>query len=569
MKSLEITELFVEESLDLLSDVDQLILRLEDEPIDPLVIDSVFRKIHSVKGGAGAIPTCQLVASLLHEFESVLALIKKGIFSPNAEDINHFLFTVDLAQKLIAMVRAKEEPLAEMYLSVDSLVQTLQMIKTRKDDAPELSNGKPSSVRDEAVLRPAKELAEEVTSEDEGVMVLNDRLDAFMGLSGELIVLKNYFQMMARDPEMRVNQKVFEKKMTEFSYSLNKITDSLQEQIVSVRKVLLSRSFGKLPRIVRKTSQDLGKKVSLRQEGLDLGVDKSIAKSLSMCLTHMIRNSIDHGIEAPEVRVERGKPKEGHIVVRAMESQGIIQVVVSDDGGGIPKEKVLKKAIQNGLISEDKARYLSDAEIFDLIFLPGFSTADQISDVSGRGVGMDAVKQAVLNHKGRIRVESELFIGSRFIIEIPVAKAVMVEQTVLTRNAETMFAIPLVSISRIISCDQLSFTTVNQTRTCQFEGQTVPLRTYDEFLKGREALDSKEIRRKTVVFMSHRSRSFGLIVDAIEDQLEAVIRPFDNVVRTLPGFKGTTVLGNESIAYIVSPEQMFEFIKDKRFEMAG
>lgn len=554
----EITQFFVEEASDLLSDLDQLILRLEEEEIDSVVIDSLFRKIHSVKGGAGAIPGGTHLASLSHDFESVLSLIKKGEVRPDSEAVNLFLSAGDLSMKLIHLLKEGKSPDSKFVDIVSNTIQLLKNTKTRLSEAPQKHSATTASEKKEK-RQPTVAIAAtqaEDNHEDEGVWVTNEKLDSFMGLSGELIVLKNYFQMVDRDQDIRQSKAKLDKKLSEFAYSLNKITDQLQQEIISVRKVTLERTFSKLPRIVRQTSQEVGKRVLFNSVGLDLGVDKNIAKSLSACMVHMIRNAVDHGIESPDTRREAGKPIEGTVTLSAAESQGIIQITVSDDGGGISKERVIKKALQNGLIDEHRAATLTDAEIYDLIFLPGFSTAEKVSNVSGRGVGMDVVKSAVVANNGRIRIESELGKGSTFLIEIPVPKAVMVEQTVLSRWGDTVFAIPLTAISRITTCNNLTISSVNGMRTCQFDNKTVPMRTYDELLEDHDKYSDELIREKSVVFIHYKNQFFALVVDAIEDQLEAVIRPFDSIVKRLPGFKGTAVLGNESISYIVSPEEI-------------
>lgn len=553
----EVIALFIEEANDLFADLDQLIMRLEGGVIDEMVVDSLFRKVHSVKGGAGAIPGGGPLANIGHEFESVLALIKRKELRPNEDEINLFLACADACRRLIRLIQTKEAVSAELGAEVEVLKASLIAMKSRKPgEAP--APGK--------VAKVSVQVTEDSSNSDEGIMVSSERLDDFMNLSGELIVLKNYFYMISRDGDL--SDELYEKRMQEFGQSLNKITDNLQDQIAAIRKVTLEKAFGKLPRIARKTAQDVDKKVSLEMHGLDQGVDKNIAKSLGTCMTHMIRNSIDHGIEKPEVRVAAGKAPEGKVEVRAQENQGIIQVVVRDDGGGISRDRVVAKAVQNGLVSEAAAKAMSDTEVFDMIFLPGFSTAEKVTGTSGRGVGMDVVKSEILSHNGRVRIDSKLGQGTTFVIEIPVMKAVMVEQTILTKFKEAIFAIPLVSISRIVSMDQLQIVTMGHHRTCQFEGATVQVRSYEEYLLKRDVLSEEDLKRRSVVFMTHKNQSFGMVVDQIQDQLEAVIRPFDSIVKEMPGFKGTTVLGNERIAYIVSPEHMYSLVQVTEQESA-
>lgn len=543
----QIVQLFIEESLTLLGDADQLVLRLEERPIDPVVIDSLFRKIHSVKGGAGAVGGGQLLSTLAHEFESLLAKIKKGEYQPNQDTINTFLAATDFCIKLIQNLSHPENVAATVLEEIQNTITKLKNLK--ESGGAVVATAAPS-------VATAKVNETETSSDDDGIWVTNEKLDSFMALSGELIVLKNHFQMISREFDVAADIKKLKKKHAEFAYGLNKITDHLQENIMSVRKVSLEKAFGKLGRIVRQTSIDVGKRVKLKTEGLEMGVDKNIAKSLSASMVHMVRNSIDHGIESPEKRAAANKNPEGTVTIKAYETQGTIFISVIDDGGGIAKEKVIAKAIQNGLLTKEKADQLPENEIFDLIFLPGFSTAEKVTGVSGRGVGMDVVKSSVIAHSGKVKIESKLGQGTKFLIEIPVPKAVMVEQTVLGKWKESVFAVPLTAVARISSCDKLTLSDVEKMRMCQFDGQSVTLRTFDELLNDKDNENRDSVRTKTALFIRHKDRLVGLLVDSIEDQLEAVVRPFDNVVRGIRGFKGTTVLGNEKIAYVVSPEEM-------------
>jgi two-component system chemotaxis sensor kinase CheA len=562
----EITELFVEEASTLFEGLENQILRLEEDPLDRSVVDMLFRNVHSVKGGAAAIPACKSLAKVGHCFESCLSLIKNGSFRPNSEDMELFLFTSDLCQQLIRLIRDKKQESPAMLQSIDSCIGALGALMARKSGDPDKAsnpnpNGPMASVTLPSVstfgqnaLR-AAHAVNGANSDNDGVWVANDKLDAFMKLSGEMIVLKNYFQVLSLEPELRGLSSRVADKLTDFSYSLSKITDHLQDKIMSIRKVTLERALSKLPRIFREVTKKLEKKVQLVTEGFELGVDRTIANVVSTCMTHMLRNAIDHGIEKTEVRLEAGKPAEGKITITAKEEKGTIYVNIFDDGGGIDRERVIRKAIEKGLLEEHKRAGLSDEEAFGLLFLPGFSTAEKVTEISGRGVGMDVVKSEIQNIKGKIKIHSELGKGSRFSIEIPVPKTVMVEQTVLVRSGETMIAVPLNAIAQLTSTRALTTSDVGQEKTCQFQGKTVSLKSFSSF-GGESATPSNlQLADASVVILQHKNNYMGLLVDCIHDQLEAVIRPFDKVTSNFPGFKGTTVLSDDSIAYVVAPDE--------------
>ena len=571
----EITVLFVEESKDLLSDLDQLLLRLEKVPLDVVVVDLLFRKVHSVKGGAGAIPQGEALAKLAHHFESVLSIVKRDNWQPPPEALDVFLEAADLCRIHLDLI-ANYSPVDEVTAGrTAASIEKLDGLKnggasssvTNVPAASVAASATVSATGSVATPAAAKTAAASENSNDdadEGVFVASDKLDAFMKLSGEMVVLKNTLAMAIRDPDAKLNPAKFEKKLGDFLYALNKVTDNLQEQIMSVRKVTLERALSKLPRLVRQTAKDVGKKIEYKTNGFDLGVDKTIAKALSASLTHMVRNSIDHGIELPETRMERGKDAGGNLTVTAREAQGSIQIVIEDDGGGIDRSRVIKKAIEKGLIDETKAETLTESEGFELIFLPGFSTAEQVSAVSGRGVGMDVVRSSILALNGRISIESKLGEGTRFILDIPVPKTVMVEQTVVAESKGTLIAIPLQAISRIIPREEVKPLRLRQSLAFQHENTTVRLIDHRSLAPNGPGLSSDKLiadmtkqigegGKGSVIVLRDKSQNVGLLVDAIYDQLEAVVRPFDSVVQQIPGFRGTTVLGDDQIAYVVSP----------------
>lgn len=549
-----ITALFVEDATLMFEDLEKHILRLEEVPVDPSVVDVLFRNVHTVKGSAGAIPGGKWLAQVGHSFESCLSLIKNGKLQLDTPGMELFLFTSDLCQQLIELIKQKNEPSSELSGIVENCVKSLEDLRAGKSSPARAASPSVATAAKASNVTPIKN----EKAENEGVWVTNEKLDSFMKLSGELIVLKNYFQVLGQEAELKETSNRLKGKITDFSYSLNKITDNLQDQIMSIRKVTLDRALSKLPRIFRQVTKEVDKKVKLTTEGFELGVDRTIASALSTCLTHMLRNAIDHGIETAEVRKANSKPSEGNIVISVREQRGTIYLTISDDGGGIDKNKVISKAIDKGLLEESRRSSLTDAEAFDLLFLPGFSTAEKVTGISGRGVEMDVVKSEIINLKGRSRIESQLKVGTTFHIEIPVPKTVMVEQTVLVKSGDTLIAVPLNAIAQLTTCSALSASIVGQQRTCQFQGKTLPLKTYSEFSDESGILtesNSLFASANPVVILQHKKDFIGLLVDSIHDQLEAVIRPFDKVTNGFTGFKGTTVLGDDSIAYVIAPDE--------------
>lgn len=380
-----------------------------------------------------------------------------------------------------------------------------------------------------------------------------------------MTVLKNYFQLLVKDESFQKSSSVVSKKIETMLMSYNKISDALQRQIMSIRQVKMEKVCSKLPRLVRSTAQEVRKKVQLDLQGMDIGVDKNIAQDLSQALTHMIRNSIDHGIEAPEHRVSIGKPAEGQITLKCTEKDGVMKFVLSDDGGGLKKDLILKKAIEKNLVSESVVSQLTDHDIFQFIFHPGFSTASQITSVSGRGVGMDVVNSMVVANHGKITVESELGKGTNVIIEIPVPKSVLVEQAVLVKDLDQHFVVPLTEVISVDVIGQMNVTEISEKKYLNYRGESIPLVRYIELANGTktEFADPKRM----IVVAAVKNRKVALTVDAIEGQFEAVIMPFDQMTKSVPGFKGTALIGEGSIAYVMSTEKILEMIDYSQNEL--
>ncbi|MEZ4871854.1 MAG: ATP-binding protein [Bdellovibrionales bacterium] len=369
-------------------------------------------------------------------------------------------------------------------------------------------------------------------------MVANEKLDTFMKLSGELIVLKNSLRQICTEFDLEGKESKQFDKILESSQALNKITDALQEQIMDVRRVKIGQAFTKLPRMVRQTSKKLNKKVKLEIIGSDLFVDKNISRVLSGSMTHLIRNSVDHGIETPAAREMAGKPKEGNVLVKASQKNEKVTIDIIDDGKGIDRNIIANKAVSKGLISAEKSVSMSDSEVFDLIFFPGFSTAEVVTDVSGRGVGMDVVKSDILLLNGKVTISSEVGKGTHIQIEIPVPKTVMVEKSIIAKAFDVHLAFPQISVAQVISGDSIHLIDFNGSWGFKFKDKTIPLIDLQEIYEDKgTVLDKKEIEAGSVVVTFYKHMFVGVFVNQIKDQLEAVIRPFNKIVGELRVFK--------------------------------
>lgn len=381
-----------------------------------------------------------------------------------------------------------------------------------------------------------------------------DRLDALLNLVGELVINRTRISDIATTlgrlmGDRALNASVgligpLSKDLADSAALLARTTNEIQESIMKVRMVPIGQVFDRFPRTVRDVAKARGKEVQLQISGADTDLDKTIVDEVGEPLMHLLRNCVDHGIEAPDERERQGKPRMGTIALNAYHEGNQIIIEISDDGGGINLDKVRAKAIKNGLIgTEDR---LTDRELIELIFTPGFSTAEEVSDVSGRGVGMDVVKRNITKLKGIFDVDSAPGQGTRFTIKLPLTLAII--QALLVRVVDELYAIPLDSVIESQRVEMPDVRTVHGSEVITLRGQVVPLlRIADFFELGGE----RDPEKVMIVIVGLQGRQVGLVVDSFEGEQEIVIKPLSDVVGRIPGISGATILGNGSISLII------------------
>jgi two-component system chemotaxis sensor kinase CheA len=584
---LVVRKIFCDEAADILRDLDAFIFKLEEVPLQPEVVDVLFRKAHTLKGSAGAFQGAEKISTVTHAYENLLQAIKKGRLKPSQALTHVLLQGADVIKSLVSDFEASRDRAVNLQPFVEALnrwtegqvdfpatpeTQSSAAIKPQdeKNDDGIIWVNEPSPITEAKITSPEMQLgnlvqplkSDPASSEDEedGLLVTIDKLNSFMELSGELVVLKNAYHATIKQVlkcDLPSEQK---QRLEEMNQSLDKISEQIQGQIMEIRKVQLKVAFQKFPRIVRQASQDLHKQVRLEMTGSELGVDKSIAKALSSSLVHAVRNSVDHGIESPEIRIAKNKPESGVIRIHSSQVGEQVHITIDDDGSGMDPDLIKRKALEKGLITKDMAFAMPAQEAIELIFLPGFSTAEKVTNVSGRGVGMDVVRTEISKLGGTCVIESTLGMGTRLKIVIPVPKTVLVENTLLAESGGHQIVVPLVSISKITPIKDLILSKVDGRMTCQHDGMTIPLGDYRSFieipLRGstKEKIDFSP--ESLVLIVTHKGHSLALVVDKVVDQLEAVVRPFDNVVERLLGFKGTSLLDSEHVAFVLDAESL-------------
>jgi two-component system chemotaxis sensor kinase CheA len=370
-------------------------------------------------------------------------------------------------------------------------------------------------------------------------------LNRMMNLVGELVLTRNQvLQATSSDPNM-----------TMLSRRLDMVTADLRESVMKARMQPVSNIFSKMPRIVRDLSQSLGRRVRLQVMGQDTELDKSLLEAIKDPLTHAVRNSLDHGIELPDVRLAAGKNPEGTLNLRAAQEGSHVIIEVSDDGAGINVDRVRQKAIERGLITADRATHLAERELLQLIFLPGFSTAAAVTNVSGRGVGMDVVRTNVEKIGGKVEIDSRSGKGTTLRMRIPLTLAII--PALIVRSVNQSFALPQGALSELVHIPPEQAATaiewIENAPLYRLRGKLLPLVFLDRLLMpGVEHKVATE-RDNFIAVLDPDGRRFGLVVDGLADPEEIVVKPLSAVLKDIGLFSGATVLGNADLALILDP----------------
>lgn len=547
----ETTDVFFEESTEILSGIDRDFLKLEKLPLDQHYVDLLFRKIHTMKGGLGAIPHSEGLSLLVHELESILSDFKKNEYFPDPHSIDLFLFCTQLIRRWFVHLRVGKAPSEEISSETEKAKLALSNFKQNKG----------RFVQVESFWKVKKSEEVEVVHED-GAYLSSVQMEHFVHLSNELIILKNFYEMATKDIDLQKDFGTFQRFQSEFTQNLNKLTDQLQHHIAGCRQVPLQRMVDGLPRIVRNLAQDSGKKVKIEFQGFEVKVEKKLAQALTNCLVHLVRNSVDHGIESPHQRLDQGKKPEGLIILRSRTSADQIIIDILDDGSGIDLTRIRQIIQKKGLASREQMDLMTEDQVIQYIFSPGFSTKEDVSEVSGRGVGMDVVLDTLKNLSGTIRTQTHPGKGTQFTMTVPIPRTVVVNKSILTEWNGFYIAIPLTSVGRIVSCNEVIFTEIGQQRFAQIDSRSVLALSYDELLAGQKLKDLSSCQTKSIVYMKDSGREFALIIDRIVNQIEVVVRPFDELVKAVKGFSGTSILGQDDIAYVIDPKQFVYLFND-------
>ncbi len=593
----ELTREFLLESYENLDRLDQEFVKLETEPANLELLKSIFRTIHTIKGTCGFLHFDKL-ESLAHAGENLLSMLRDGQLKINSEITTALLAMVDAVRQMLGSIDAignegdrydqeliaklarlllpeapakqepalppkQEEPKKEEVQPDQNIGEILIKRGSAKvidvyDAVQQQNQGDSRPVgkilMEKGAVKPIELLealtvqqqARAASTSDSTIRVEVSQLDRLMNRVGELVLLRNQilqYSNASEDPDLLAT-----------SQRLNLITTELQEGVMKTRMQPIGNIWSKFPRTVRDVAMACGKTVRIEMEGKETELDKTIIEAIKDPLTHIVRNSVDHGIETPEKRVAAGKNPEGCLMLRAFHEGGQVNIEISDDGGGLDVEKVRRKALEKGTITAEQAARMSEREAVNLIFLPGLSTADKVTNVSGRGVGMDVVRTNIEKIGGTVDVQTKLGAGTTVRMKIPLTLAII--PALIVTNRGDRYAIPQISLLELVRLEgpeaQKRIEFVHGAPVYRLRGRLLPLVYLDRELRPETKNDEAQVAAVVnIVVLQADERHFGLVVDTINDTEEIVVKPLGKQLKGIKTFAGATIMGDGRVALIL------------------
>ncbi len=565
MEDLDIVKEFVIESSENLSRLDREMVELEQHPGDAPLLASIFRTIHTIKGTCGFLGF-SVLESITHHAENIFSQVRNGERELTLELVSLILETVDAVKAELTSIEATSRESGEMYaglLERQEQAARASVPKATPSAAP--SAAPPTGAQPEAGSEPLVSKTEDANAEPKGsvegeiaaaqkiggsiaestIRVDVGMLDKLMNLVGELVLARNQIlQYTSRQDDATLNAT---------SQRLNLITTELQGSVMKTRMQPIGMVWGKLPRVVRDLANSCGKQISLEMDGEGTELDKTIIEAIKDPLTHIVRNSCDHGIEKPDVRVRAGKPAQGKLMLRAYHEGGSVNIEIADDGAGIDPEKIKRSVIQKGLMRAEQVEHMQPRDLVNLAFLPGFSTAQKVSSISGRGVGMDVVKTNIEKIGGTVDLASKPGQGVTVKIKIPLTLAII--PGLVVTSAGERFVIPQVSLLELVRLEgeaaRKQIQRIHGTPVYRRRGRLLPLAYMNELLD-LESADARNQRDVVnIVVLQAEDRRFGLVVDGINDTQEIVVKPLGKQLKSVDCYAGATIMGDGRVALIL------------------
>jgi len=575
---------FIIEATEYIDEIEVNILNLEQEPENKEFINTIFRPFHSIKGVASFI-NLNVIRDLAHKLENLLDKTRNDEMEVTPALIDVVLSGADALKILVNQVKIDPQNSNKVpeNLNLEELEKQIKLVDEGKTDLPPTRKKLGEILIDDGIIKeealnkclkvceetPGKKIGEILISEGEvtpkqvsqalrkqvdqamevsAIRVDTRKLDDIIDMVGELVITQSMVQQ-----DIAANFSSNRNLMRDIS-QLFRITSALQRASTGLRMIPIKQTFQRMSRLVRDLSKAAGKLIAVELEGEDTEIDRNMVDEIYNPLVHMVRNSVDHGLETPEERIKTGKSEKGVIRLSAYHRGGNIVIAISDDGRGLNKQKLLEKAIKNKFIQNHEG--ITDAEIFRLVFMPGLSTAEKVTDISGRGVGMDVVKQAIEKLRGKVEIESKTGQGTTFSTSFPLTMAII--DGMIVKVGPERYILPTTAIRQALRPSRESYNNVvGKGETITVMGQLLPLvRLYQLF--GIEP-DHKEPWEAICVVVEGGDRSKCLLVDKIVGKAEVVIKSLGEGFKNIKGISGGAILGDGQVGLIIDPEGLFDF----------
>jgi two-component system, chemotaxis family, sensor kinase CheA len=580
----EILESFIVETREIFEKFAQDLLLLEKGNANGELLNSIFRAVHTVKGTSSFLGLDQMT-QLAHSFEDVLNKLRRGELQVSSDKMDVMFEAYDLMKVLLEQIESRKIE----KINLDPILAKLKAIsqgaaipaetpaaKSASTPAPPppsvaavaagfetpqpaQSTAPAASAATAATPHPADAVGAKTA--DTTIRVDVARLDSLMNLVGELVLGRNRLTQIAHQLGQDFEGNPLAKDLGETSSQIDFITTELQMAVMKTRMVPIAKVFNKLPRLLRDLIKETGKDLELIVSGEETELDKSIIEELNDPLVHLMRNAGDHGVETQAERRAAGKSEKGTITVRAEHEGNHIVISVADDGRGMDPTKLKAKAIEKGTITEAQAREMSDTDAYNLIFAPGFSTAAKVTNVSGRGVGMDVVRTNITKLKGIIEIQSELGKGSKIIVKLPLTLAII--QALLVEVDKEVFSVPLESVLEVVRIQHKDINTVGGHEAVRLRNSVLPLARLQRIM-GTARNGGKTDEWIYIVVVGLAQQRLGIVVDSMLGQKEVVIKSLGGYLGTVPGIAGSTILGDGRVIMIIDVGELMKLFADSQ-----
>jgi len=615
----EIVESFIIETKEILEKLDIDLVEIEKRPDDMELLNQIFRGFHTIKGTSGFLGLDKMTR-VTHKCEDILNKLRKGEAALSSELMDGILSSYDLLKVILDSVEVNANEDIEVEGVVEllaDLIQKLEIPSTVQITKPEKTAAKKKSTAKKTPGRKKKtkvesteevkiieasaqvqniespginesvplEIEHEIQSEtenhfqteehkdaqngaavvpgakrkgDNNIRVDVERLDDLLNIVSELVLGRNRLQQVNSEVALELEGTKFSHDLAEAAKQIDLMTNELQLVVMKTRMIKIGKVFNRFPRVVRDLAKDAKKEIKIEISGEETELDKTLIEEINDPLVHLIRNSADHGIKMPEQREAADKNRAGTIKLSAEHEGNNILICIEDDGKGIDPDKIKQKAVSKGMITKEKAAELSRQDALNLIFLPGFSTAEVVTNVSGRGVGMDVVKTNVTKLRGIISIESNVGQGTKILIKLPLTLAII--PGMIVRIDKEKVVVPLNSIIEVLRVHADNITTINNHEVIRNRDSVLPLLSIEKLLY--DTKEKKESIWQYVVVVGIAEKRFGIKVDELIGQKEVVIKSLGNYLGNVPGIAGSTIMGDGTVVMILDISELLHKIQE-------